>query len=135
MDTVDEVFGNMARSMTKVIRTYGVTNYTRVPDAGPARGTVWFTSTCVHVRWSWIAFPAVTIGMSGIFLVLVHIESRDTETERLWKSSVLALLFCEMDSEVVDKAHPIHRSTLNEVAKSTRVSFEKGRKVLKLVVR
>jgi hypothetical protein len=135
MDTVDEVFGNIARSMTNVIRTYGVTNYTGVPDAGPARGTMWFTSTCVHAQWSWIAFPAVMIGMAGIFLVLVHIESRGTETERLWKSSVLALLFCEMDSVVVGKAHPIHKSTLNEVAKSTRVSFGKGREVLKLVVR
>lgn len=75
------------------------------------------------------------IGMSGIFLVLVHIENRGTETERLWKSSVLALLFCEMDSEVVDKAHPIRKSTLNEVAKSTSVSFGKDRKVLKLSVR
>ncbi|CAN9154103.1 unnamed protein product [Alternaria alternata] len=118
MNTVDEVFGNMARSMTNAIRTYGVTNYSGVPDAGPARGTMWFTSTCVHVRWSWIAFPAAMIGMYDIFLVLVHIESRGTETERLWKSSVLALLFCEMNSEVVDKAHPIHKSTLNEVAKS-----------------
>jgi hypothetical protein len=135
LNTVNELMSNMTRSMNTVIRSYGSSNFTGTSDAGPARGTMWYTATCVHVRWSWLAFPAAMIGLPAIFLVLVHIESRKTETDRLWKSSILALLFCELDSKVVNEAHPICKSALKEIAKSTSVSLGMEREVLRLTAR
>jgi hypothetical protein len=134
LDSVNQLMANMTRSMSTVIRTYGNHNFSGIPDAGPARGTMLSNETCVHVRWSWLAFPAVIIVLSGIFLVFVHIESRGTERDRLWKSSILALLFCELDREIVDDARPICKSVITKIAKSTRVSLRKEREALGLKV-
>jgi hypothetical protein len=70
LDSVNQLMVNMTRSMNTVIRTYGNHNFSRIPDAGPARGTMLSTETCVLVRWSWLAFPAVIIVLSGIFFCL-----------------------------------------------------------------
>jgi hypothetical protein len=36
-------------------------------------------------------------GLTGLFLLLIAIENRGVETDRLWKSSFLAALFCEVE--------------------------------------
>jgi hypothetical protein len=46
LDTTNEFMQNMTRSMTAVIRTNGAQNFIH-----PAEGTMWYTTTCIRVRW------------------------------------------------------------------------------------
>jgi hypothetical protein len=128
LDTVNELFGDLAASMTAIIRTNPADNQTQ-----PVHGTVWYTKTCIGVNWAWISYPAVMIGLCAVFLVLVHIESRDVDSQRLWKSSTLAMLFCELDEEVVAAARPLQRDTMGDAAKTTGVQLERDVDGLRLV--
>jgi hypothetical protein len=132
LDTINEYMHNMSRSMTAIIRTTnGVQNSTH-----PAEGTMWYTTTCIRVRWKWISYPAVMIGLSAIFLILVSIESSGIASERLWKSSILTMLFCEMDDVVTDGDKPATRRDMENVAKSTSVSLGGAEeRTLRLVAR
>jgi hypothetical protein len=75
------------------------------------------------------------IALSAIFLLLVHLESRGVESERLWKSSIMAMLFCEIDDIITGEARPVGRQRLEEVAASTSVSLGKDQGSLRLVAR
>jgi hypothetical protein len=128
LDTVNELFEDLAASMTSIIRTNPADNQTQ-----PVHGTVWYTKTCIGVNWAWISYPAVMIGLCAVFLVLVHIESRDVDSQRLWKSSTLAMLFCELDEEVVAAARPLQRDAMGDAAKTTGVQLERDVGGLRLV--
>jgi len=121
---------NLTNAMNTVLRTHGMEEHSK-----PAEGTMWYTTTCIEINWAWIAFPAVMIALSAIFLLLVHIESRGVESGRLWKSSILAMLFCEMDEVVTEEAQPMGRQRLEEVAASSSVSLGKENGSLRLVAR
>lgn len=54
---------------------------------------------------------AIMIGLTGILLILVAIENRGIENDRLWKSSFLAALFCE--AEVQEK--PVEKEEMNRL--------------------
>lgn len=54
---------------------------------------------------------AIMIGLTGILLILVAIENRGIENDRLWKSSFLAALFCEV--EVHEK--PVEKEEMNRL--------------------
>lgn len=71
------------------------------------------------------------IALSGVFLILVAFENRGIETDRLWKSSFLAAIFCEV--EVHEK--PVGKGEMKAVAKSTSVSLEGKSETLRLVAR
>jgi hypothetical protein len=128
LDTVNELFGDLAASMTSIIRTNPADNQTQ-----PVHGTVWYAKTCIGVNWAWISYPAVMIGLCAVFLVLVHIESRDVDSQRLWKSSTLAMLFCELDEEVVAAARPLQRDVMGDAAKTTGMQLERDVDGLRLV--
>ena len=127
-DTIDNTMEEVARAMTNVIRTRG--------SNGPswyAQGAMWYTTTCVRVRWKWITFPVIMISLTGMFLLLVLVENRDVESDRLWKSSILAALFCEVET-LQDR--PAGKGEMIQIANSTSVSLEgKGGGVLRLVAR
>lgn len=128
-ESVDKRIQSLATSMTTIVRTYGGGGFdTNQPEY--AIGTVWRNTTCMYIRWTWIAFPSVTIGLTGVFLLWVAFENRGIETDRLWKSSFLAALFCEV--ELHDK--PIGKEEMKEMAKSISASFEDKRGTLRLVV-
>lgn len=143
-DSVNQSFNNLATSMSTIFRTHGglvnTTAFVEKPSgldqattplaiSERGFGTVWVNTTCVYIRWKWIAFPAVMIGLAGVFLMLVALENRGTETDRLWKSSFLATLFCEveMNEEVSG------REEMRAVAKTTSVSLQKDTSRLRLV--
>ncbi|KAH8722957.1 hypothetical protein GQ44DRAFT_806446 [Phaeosphaeriaceae sp. PMI808] len=132
IDSVDEAMKNMAASMTAVVRSHGNVN-----QSFPAKGTVWQTTTCLQITWEWLAFPATMIGLSVIFLVLVQIENRGIKSERLWKSSILATLFCEVDNTVTDNhlGKPMEKQDMSKIAKSTSMSLESNNQTLRLVQR
>jgi hypothetical protein len=130
LDTVDQAMKDLATSMTAAIRTTEQYNHTR-----PVHGTVWYTTTCIRVNWYWISYPAIMIGLCAVFLILVHIESRDVESQRLWKSSTLAMLFCELDEAVVSATKPLQIDTIRDTAKSTGVSLGREAGSLKMIVK
>jgi hypothetical protein len=128
IESVDGFMKNMTTSMTAVIRTHGLSGQN-------AQGTILYTTTCIRISWTWISYPAVMIGLPAIFLLLVHLESRDVESERLWKSSTLATLFCEMDDAVIDSAKPLRKGTMQDTADSTSVCLDRNATTLRLVAR
>jgi hypothetical protein len=128
LDTVNADMGNLTRSMSAVIRTFGVEG-----EAAYANGTQWYTTTCLGINWPWLSFDGAMIGLSAIFLVLVAIESRGIESERLWKSSVLATLFCEIDGPVTAMMKPVGKESMGTIAKSTSVSLDPSRQTLRLL--
>jgi hypothetical protein len=128
-DSINEHIRDLATAMTTVVQKNGGDgNVTNPPE--DAIGTVWNNTTCMYIRWSWITFPSVMIGLTGLFLLLVAFENRGVETDRLWKSSFLAALFCEV--EVPTK--PVEREEMKALAKSTSVSLEDKRATLRLVL-
>jgi hypothetical protein len=113
--SVDDAFGTLARSMTAFIRTHGAEGV-----SGYAKGDVWLTTTCVHVRWEWITFPAIMLFLTGLFLVFIILDNWGTPSERLWKSSLLASLFGVVD---IGSNAPDGKTEMVELAKSTSVTL------------
>lgn len=85
----------LAKTMTNAIRASG--------GGVPVIGTALEMSTFVHIRWGWIALPAVVVLMTGAFLGAAMWRSRSTRT-KLWKSSALAMLFHGLDGDTRKRA-------------------------------
>ncbi|KAI9794806.1 MAG: hypothetical protein M1816_002934 [Peltula sp. TS41687] len=83
-----KVGANIAQRMTDSIRNGR--NATR------AEGTAFMQESYVHVRWSWLAFPAGLLLASAGVLVMCILYSKRRKIV-LWKSSSLALLFHYLD--------------------------------------
>ena len=130
LQTLYDVMSNVSVAMITTVRTH----YTKGPHWG-AKGIAWITTTCVRINWGWLAFPAVMIGRTGVFMILVVIDNHAMDRERLWKSSVLATLFCEVDHGVEGNAHLASRRAMYDVAKSTSVCLERADGTLRLLAR
>jgi hypothetical protein len=125
--SIDKSFSSMTRAMTAFVRTHG--------DQGEdeyVKGVMWSNTTCVYMRWEWIAFPVAMIALTGLFLLLVIIDNWGIESDRLWKSSILATLFCEVD---VQRDRPKGKEEMEKIAKSTSVSLEGKSGRLRMVTR
>ncbi|MCJ1461150.1 hypothetical protein MMC28_011532 [Mycoblastus sanguinarius] len=86
---VNSTFSNISDSISNYLRQNGNANH-----SAPARGLVMHDETCLHVRWSWVAFPATFVLFTLIFLVVTIIDTRPTGSRvQIWKSSPLALIF------------------------------------------
>jgi hypothetical protein len=133
--SVDERIKGLATTITTVIRTnnampaIGRDGIVDTEASENVTGTVWHNTTCIYIRWSWVSFPSVMIGLTGLFLLLIAYENRGIETDRLWKSSFLAALFCEV--EVPQK--PAGKEQMKTMAKSMSVSLENKRTTLRFV--
>ena len=88
-DRVDEIFQNFSKSMTTFFRENPTSNYST-----PANGLVMHDQTCLSVRWSWMAFPAILVLLTLIFFIAMIIATRPLGSRApVWKSSPLPLLF------------------------------------------
>jgi hypothetical protein len=130
-DSVNQRIEGLAKSMTSIFRTDGGYTNTSDPYLQYSSGTLWVNTTCMYIRWPWITFPAAMIALTGLFLVLVAVENHGIETDRLWKSSFLAALFCEVE---VDKT-PDGKLEMKSIARSTSVSLQRESSTLRLVHR
>lgn len=127
-DSVDQRMKDLATQMTTIVRTNGGDGtFKNVSDN--AEGIIWTNTTCVYIRWRWISFPAATLGLTGLFLIWVLFENRGIEKDRLWKSSFLAALFCEVEMH----QRPVGRKEMSSMAKSTSVSLEGSSGRLRMV--
>jgi hypothetical protein len=144
-NSINERMRGLVTSITSIIRTNGVhssvgsiTGVSGFDDplenltvgvSQIAKGKMWITTTCVYIRWYWIAFPAVMIGLTGVFLLLVAMENRGIKNDRLWKSSFLAALFCEVEVHET----PVGKQEMKAIAKSSSASLEGKSGRLRLV--
>jgi hypothetical protein len=103
----------LAKTMTNAMRASG--------GAVPVLGTAYERSTYVHIRWGWIALPAIVVLMTGAFLAAAMLRSRTTRT-KLWKSSALAMLFHGLDVDTRKMA--LDSDSLREV--KVRLDDERG---------
>ncbi|KAL4908708.1 hypothetical protein BDW74DRAFT_173940 [Aspergillus multicolor] len=94
---LEAVVRNVAASFTKAgLTARGTTNHTNSTShytaAAMVPGTVRTAEVYVSVQWPWLIFPSALVAMAVVFLALTVLVNRRRGL-RLWKSSVLALLF------------------------------------------
>ena len=89
-NNVKSNFANISESLTNYIRQHPVAN-----SSDPAIGIAHYNQTCVHVRWPWMAYPAVLVVTMLLFFVAMLVETRkkDEASNHDFKSSVLPLMF------------------------------------------
>lgn len=102
LDTVQTTMDGMTRSVTARLRQGDGISV----NAGPAHGAIWGVQTCVHVNWVWLALPAGLLLLTIVFLVLTILRTRSKQA-RVWKSSVLPVLFSGLDQETRKSGGPV----------------------------
>ena len=113
---LEKAMSDLATAMTVAFRSFN--------GAVAVRGQAFSFETYVHVRWGWIALPALVVLLTGIFLAAAILKSRQSRT-KLWKSSALAMLFHGLDSET--RMQFARQGSLNEKkkrAKDVRVQLD-----------
>ncbi|KAL4946708.1 hypothetical protein BDV06DRAFT_231788 [Aspergillus oleicola] len=90
---IASVFGSLASTLTLQARS-------KVCDA-TVTGMTWTMQSFVHVRWPWIILPGALVVLSGVFLFITILHTRN---QYIWKSSPLALLFSDL---TVDTPSPL----------------------------
>ena len=92
LDTVNKAFESMATAMTNALRTTD-----QLADV--TKGVVFYPKTCIRVRWAWLAFPAILVGGSLLFLIATMFQTSRRAKHQLWKSSTFPLLFHGLSAE------------------------------------
>jgi hypothetical protein len=79
----------------------------------------------VSVRWYWLSLPLLLVGLSLVFLI-INIYRTSRSGVGAWKGSPLALLFCDIEPEVKDKAgFAMYKSDgLKDVVGKTKMVLE-----------
>ncbi|KAI1132457.1 hypothetical protein F5Y10DRAFT_208431 [Nemania abortiva] len=95
-------------------------------------GDVYYTRTCIQVRWQWLAFPAALCLLTLLFFVGMVIETRwladDEGTWHDYKTDTLPLLFHGLERHVLDNYHTAlaSSSSVSEVARTIHVRFDRA---------
>jgi hypothetical protein len=101
-----------------------ITNLMRNVDntTAPAVGQVWNTETIVHVRWIWFIYPIAVIVLTLLFLVATIVQS-STQHIKVWKSSILAVLFHGFDPVYDSSSGTLDNAQMEAHAKQVKVEF------------
>jgi hypothetical protein len=78
-----------------------MTNALRTQDGSQSVGTAWQSVTFIQVRWAWLILPAVLVFAAGVLLFMTMVQSKKYNTV-LWKTSLLAFLFCSTNAWTTD---------------------------------
>lgn len=108
-----------ANSMTAFMRQNG--------GQGPehyARGKLYNTTTCIEVRWGWLALPAVLALLTIIVLVATMYASSPKSGSDVWKSSSLAVLFHGLTKKEEMRSNLNSSSGMARVAKTIEVKLD-----------
>ncbi|KAL9106294.1 MAG: hypothetical protein Q9227_008694 [Pyrenula ochraceoflavens] len=90
---LNDTWQNIADSMTTYVRQHGAKGWSK-----PATGIALREETCIHVRWPWLAYPAVLAGLALIFFSATVIKtSQGDARSQDWKSNPLALTLHGLD--------------------------------------
>jgi hypothetical protein len=88
-------------------------------------GIVWTTETFVAVDWPWLIYPATLVLAAIILLILTAIHSHRCGL-RIWKSSMLPLLYRTLDPDLLVRQQVLHDvSTMTSVAGRAKVTLVK----------
>ncbi|KAJ8120765.1 hypothetical protein ONZ43_g2610 [Nemania bipapillata] len=113
---LDLLVDDLATSMTVAFRSFA--------GAVPVAGRAIYMESYVYVRWGFAVVPIIVVVGAAVFLVATIYQS-ERSTTKIWKSSVLAVLFHGLDSRT--KAHFAYTNTLREqkeLARLTKVRLE-----------
>jgi hypothetical protein len=102
-----------------------ITNLMRNVDntTAPVVGQLWNTEAIVHVRWIWFIYPIAVIILTLLFLVATIVQS-STPHIKVWKSSILAVLFHGLDDPVYDSSSgTLDNTHMKARAKQVKVEF------------
>lgn len=103
--TLEDVEGFMrkiADYVTTYMRNSGTKDFDWLDELnGPALGQVFYNTTCVRIRWTWMAYPASLVVMLLLFFICTIVQSRNQQarlqSSHDFKSSALTLLFHGLD--------------------------------------
>jgi hypothetical protein len=88
-------------------------------------GTVLTTETFVAVDWPWLIYPATLVLAAIVLLILTAIHSHQCGL-RIWKSSMLPLLYRTLDPDLLARQPVLHNvSTMTGVAGRAKVTLVK----------
>jgi hypothetical protein len=86
-------------------------------------GIVYTTETYVAVDWPWLIYPATLVLSSIVLLILTAIHSHQCGL-RIWKSSMLPLLYRTLDPDLLARQQVLHDvSTMTGVAGRAKVTL------------
>lgn len=87
-------------------------------------GDVLTNETCVEVGWRWFSYPATLVFLSGAFFLWLVVHVPRDSVQRLWKSSTLAMLFCDVDDSIARNVRADCSSEeIKQVARDTRAQL------------
>jgi hypothetical protein len=98
-----------------------MTNALRTQDGSQWVGTTWQSVTYIQVRWAWLILPAVLVLAAGILLFMTVVQSKRYNTV-LWKTSLLAFLFCSTNAWTTDEH--VHEGQARSLEATEMVSKE-----------
>ncbi|KAF6821412.1 hypothetical protein CPLU01_12495 [Colletotrichum plurivorum] len=95
LGSISTAFDNVATAVSNRLRVVGE-NWSRTGGASVSgRGTQ--TTICVRVDWPWLLYPATLLVLSfGLLITACWGSFRDRETQPVWKSSILPLIFYDL---------------------------------------
>lgn len=88
---LEKVIGNVAASLT---------NYARVSSNSFATGAMAVSESYVAVKWAWLTLPAILL-VTGIAFLISTVLLNEKRELRLWKSSVLPVLYHGVEGNLV----------------------------------
>lgn len=100
----------------------------------PALGEAFKATTCINLRWPWLALPAALVVTTLAFLVTLIIQTADERSQEAWKSSQEALLWHGLDGPAGDEStYLVTTKEMHQRAKELRAHLGKTRRGWKLV--
>ncbi|RDI87588.1 hypothetical protein Vi05172_g2403 [Venturia inaequalis] len=118
-----------ANSMTAFMRQNG--------GQGPkhyAKGKLVKTTTCIEVRWGWLAFPAILAFLTIIVSCATMYASNIKSGGCVWKSSSLAVIFHGLTTSEGLRSDLDSSSRMEQVAKTMEVRLDDSTGFYHLVV-
>ena len=128
---LSELVDSVAASMTKRMRE--ATSNHSVGLGPKANGTELQHIPYVSVRWGWIAFPAVLVFLSLIFLVSTIFQNSKEDT-MLWKANTLANFYHPLTKDGRDELQMGHNALeAEQIAEKMKVKWSRTAAGVRLI--
>lgn len=113
---------DISSAIAKATETFS--DYMRAHRPAFHIGTTYITETKLHVKWPWLALPALIVFCTLILLIAVIIVNRGTT---LWKGSSLPLIFHPVEYDGVHNlgGHDMDPETIVRQADAMEVRMER----------
>jgi hypothetical protein len=100
----------------------------------PVTGQAFVDTTCIHVRWPWLALPAAIFLGTLVFLAILIVKTTSIHELEVWKSSQNALIWHGLDGSAEFESDTlVAKKDMDSRAKEIKVRLEKTRRSWKLV--